>query len=413
MSRGVIHLKISRWLGMGLVVLFLVPWICLLVLITNGRKAVPKQASLSTTEPFSKAKHGPWGEVVYKRIYLEPPEDFIPIQQFSQDQLKWTLKNCSFIQLKKLFAEAELNASQIESILQNSKEDESTKGFILFPQDSFIIDLKPEQRSVLYTALSGFEENFYQYYPTCISTEEFSTPSKLISDETENNVRKLQYHRGNSILFSDFDILRKVVKSDIEFAEVLKKLCRKPTVVMRIRVDENTDINALARYWGRGGREKIIYPIIEGMAQSKGESLISALSLLPPFARVRAYTYPLPSDSQLVAREDCFWTCMNFFNEVPNPKFTDSAQVREALARDYYPVETQPLLGDLVFFIKANGETVHGAVYIADGIVFTKNGPTSVTPWTFMTLSDLIVNYPSSEKLIVRVYRPKNLSDHP
>lgn len=408
-KNGIIHLQVSRWLAIGLVVLFIVPWVSLFFYLLNSPKKISVSSMTSSDAP-PKTGTGPWGDLEYKVIYLEPPEEFIPVQQFSQDQLKWTLKNYTHAKLKELFESANLNADQMKSILENSKEEGSINGFVLFPQDSLIIGLTPEQRAVIYKALSEFEENFYQYYPTCVSTELFSSTSKFIDEKTEEHVRKLQYRRGNAILFSDFDILRKLVPSDEEFINVLEALCRKRTIFMRLRVNPQSDINSLARYWGRGGREKTIYPILEGFSESTEGSLISVLTLLPPFARVRAFTYPLPTDNPVAAREDCFWTCMNFFNEVPDSRFTDPAYVKEVLTRDYFPIETRPLLGDLVFLVKPSGDTVHAAVYIADGIVFTKNGPTSITPWTFMTISDLVVNYPSNQKLQVRTYRHKNIT---
>jgi hypothetical protein len=48
-------------------------------------------------------------------------------------------------------------------------------------------------------------------------------------------------------------------------------------------------------------------------------------------------------------------------------------------------------------------------VYVADDIVFTKNGSSQVMPWMLMDLADVIAFYPSEPPLVVRSFRRKNL----
>ena len=64
--------------------------------------------------------------------------------------------------------------------------------------------------------------------------------------------------------------------------------------------------------------------------------------------------------------------------------------------------------GDRVFFIRDGGEAVHSAVYLADDIVFTKNGTGFEQPWTLMHLKDLLDIYGSTEHVKLIAYRERD-----
>ena len=64
-----------------------------------------------------------------------------------------------------------------------------------------------------------------------------------------------------------------------------------------------------------------------------------------------------------------------------------------ALRTNYYVVEYGYQLGDIVALLDEDGDLFHVAVYLADGLVFTKNGTSPVAPWTIMALSDLTAFY--------------------
>lgn len=53
-------------------------------------------------------------------------------------------------------------------------------------------------------------------------------------------------------------------------------------------------------------------------------------------------------------------------------------------------------------------QAVHAAVYIADDIVFTKNGNNIRQPWILMRLKNLIAAYSVAGQPHILVYRNKN-----
>jgi cell wall-associated NlpC family hydrolase len=85
----------------------------------------------------------------------------------------------------------------------------------------------------------------------------------------------------------------------------------------------------------------------------------------------------------------------------------------ETLNRDYNNILTPTQLGDTIFLATRDGVPVHAAVYIADDIVFTKNGGSLTQPWILMHMQDMLdtyaVKYPRSGPLKIFYYRKKTL----
>ncbi|AOS45391.1 hypothetical protein Verru16b_02472 [Lacunisphaera limnophila] len=131
---------------------------------------------------------------------------------------------------------------------------------------------------------------------------------------------------------------------------------------------------------------------------------IDVVHLLPRFARGLLYTYPSP-DVPLDQSPDCHWTSMNFFNDPPEPRFQDITYLRESLITNYARVEAAPVMGDLLLLTQPDGQVIHSCIYIADDIVFTKNGQSPSVPWTLTTLADLQAFYPAQPALLVRIFR--------
>ncbi|MGZ4988692.1 MAG: hypothetical protein ACXWBP_11640, partial [Limisphaerales bacterium] len=90
--------------------------------------------------------------------------------------------------------------------------------------------------------------------------------------------------------------------------------------------------------------------------------------------------------------------------------FFDKANSRQTLQNDYTLVSDQPTYGDLVTVINGQGDALHIAVYIADDIVFTKNGVNILQPWVLMRMDDMMSYFPSPEPLRIVIFRKKALT---
>src|SRR4029077_5106531 len=100
------------------------------------------------------------------------------------------------------------------------------------------------------------------------------------------------------------------------------------------------------------------------MAKRPGWGSVTVAHLLPPFARMRLYTYPNPDIDPTATRENCFWTAMNFFNESPDPQFLSLENTRRAVGRDYDKTEKLPVYGDLIVLGVASGTPTQMCVYL-------------------------------------------------
>ena len=140
---------------------------------------------------------------------------------------------------------------------------------------------------------------------------------------------------------------------------------------------------------------------------------INVIYLLPEFARDHLYRHPFTTADDKAVKQDCFWSAFNFFSESPDNRFNDMEYVRQVLDRDYYEVQEPSQLGDLVFVTAANKTVIHAAAYVADDLVFTKNGEDFRQPWILMHMTDMMdtyaVKYPTSGTLRPQFFRKKSL----
>jgi uncharacterized protein YfaT (DUF1175 family) len=81
-----------------------------------------------------------------------------------------------------------------------------------------------------------------------------------------------------------------------------------------------------------------------------------------------------------------------FFNNPPDDRYHDSDVWGDALEQNYTKVR-QASFGDLIVFYRPDGVPIHMVVYIADDVVFTKEGSSSWHPWTLMKWDDLMAHY--------------------
>src|SRR6185436_17026471 len=205
-------------------------------------------------------------------------------------------------------------------------------------------------------------------------------------------IKRLTYTNSGYLCFTDLAAIRPAL-SRSEFNELIEALYQVPAYILRLHVMPDSDIEELARYWGKGGREKLIAPLLNSLAKIPGGGTMNVSYFLPEFARLRLYTYPYAWSDSSVSKQDCFFTSMNFFNATANTNFFDRAYTARALESDYVRIEQGPSFGDVVALSNSASEIIHTCVYIADNFVFTKNGVNPEQPWVLMKMPDMLMLY--------------------
>ncbi|MCF7760254.1 MAG: hypothetical protein K9M98_07090 [Cephaloticoccus sp.] len=401
-------LHISRRQTLLLALLLIAPSVLFTLYFTGWLK--PHVRKEIANDTVVHCNPGPWGDLEYIRILTEPPEQQVTANYPLRDFAVWTFKNFDQAQFTALWQKAELSPAQIATI--NHPDNWQVAGnvtLIKVPKD-IVFGLSTQSRNVIYSALSLFQENKDQNEPyrfRAEAEEEWFKDSGL-KPETIEQVKRLLYRRGASVLFSDQGLLMPTINSLEERTKLLKTLARKSTMLVRLRIKPDTDVDALERYWG-GNRNKDISPLLRSLTGQPNGVSLDIVHLLPPFVRSHIYTYPAARDPGSKTYMDCHWTVLNFFNRTPDRRYEDLNEVTVAFRDNYHPVTGRAKYGDIFLFALPNGDIIHSCVYIADNIVFTKNGATPSAPWILMTLQDVIAFYPSEHPLDIQRYRPNIL----
>jgi len=371
----------------------------------------PPRVSGAATGSVVQSVPGPWGQLEEIRINTEPPEDFVA-QHYRYGTAQWVLPIYNREQVVQLFKSARLSDAQQKSLFRDAVENPLAGGWTFRPDKELLLSLTPESRRRLYLALAEFPQNAAQYEPfrwRAESLDEWFANSG-VSDETVNLVKKLLYYRGQAVLFADPELVLATLNQPEDRLRLLKTLSRQSTLLVKLTLRPDSDIDKLVEYWGRGGRSTDIRPLLDSLVKVPEGCSLDIVHLLPRFARQRLYTYPILNQGFVDPKYDCHWSSMNFWNDPPDNRLgEDPRYAREVLERDYDLVGKPYALGDLLFLTNGNRDAIHSAAYIADDIVFTKNGSSIISPWILMRLSRLVSYYENQDDdLQLLVYRRKD-----
>ncbi len=409
-------LHVSRAAIALIAVLTLLPWAVLYFLLGRHDSAPPRPARTTeksaapTPDGAVALAPGPWGDLVYSRVVIEPPDSLIPSTELRvTPRPVWFFGGMTPAELTRWWESVPLRPEERAVLTSPVAWDVGADGVRVRPSPDLVLGLSLEARTRIYSQLSHFAENPSQATPfrfRADSAEEWLRDGGL-SPETLALVKPLVYRRGPSLLFSDIEIVLSRIPSQVERVRLVKTLARRTTLMVQLRIHPDTDVDALESYWGRGQRSRDIGPLLRSLQRRDRVVAIDLIHLLPRAPRQLLYTYPLPDATGQFPFLDCHWTSINFFSLQPEQKSTDHIAVAATIDRDYYLVTGKPTLGDIIMFARPDNSIIHSCIYLADDLVFTKNGGQSVSPWILMTLADVKAFYPSEEPIELQYYRAK------
>lgn len=352
----------------------------------------------------------PWGELVKLDLEVEQPDEYVAFEPVTNRVAQWFFPERTPAQVRELLQSLQLPAAQIEQALAPGAVLAERDQTVLTPAPALVQALRPEVRRTLYTELARTDRNRFMRFPYCFMTNrapEFFARSG-VAPEVVKLVGELTYERNGSFYFSDVEMVLNQIPTREQRELFFKTLSRSAVVMARLRVRPDTDVDKLLGYWAGNNlvRQKDLRPLLESVKRREGGT-VSLMYFLPPFARERLFTSPLPSNPG-DPNMDCHWTAMNFFNREPDFRFSDLTYTAAYVQTNYYPIAQPGSYGDVVFLLDRDGNAIHSAVYIADDIVFTKNGNNYAQPWVLMRLPNLLSLYSITETPRVACYRHKN-----
>lgn len=410
-----IQVVLSRRALIALGIIVGLPWLVVAAIVWKPLPASEEHRSSSDSSMILEGKKGLWGQLHCLKIATEMPNEFAFVVSNDTKPQRWFFKGYSPEKATAFLQAAGLSPDQVASLVKPDALEVTPNGCWISPDNDLVLGMKPETRARIYLELTHYTENKAQrsafiFYPDRLNAR---LESSELSDKSRTLFRDLLYRQGKFLLFADLAHALPRLADDDERRRFIKMVSRKTTLLVKLKVDSSSDIEHLVAYWGIAGRAKDLRPLLASLAGIKGGGLIDVVHLLPPFARARLYTYPMVSANASATVQDCNWTTMNFFNLVPDDRFSDMEYLSKKLQEEYFQISLPEHLGDLVFLTLPSGESVHSAVFIADGIVFTKNGESVSQPWILMKLDDLIelysAPYPPDEPLKPLFYRRKTL----
>lgn len=380
-----------RWLVLALVVLTL-PWfVVAAVFVRSGPAEVSSSAGRIVAGERTPAAAGPWGRLTTTPIVVSPPLEYVAADWGRQQApYRWYFPGTSPETLRAFLSSTGLSPDQIARLESTVEREERIAGLTIRPDLNLLQALDPAVRARLYlrlarSPLNADHGNSFRFFGSSTGAWFGGSP---IAPETRTLIEPLVYRDGDVMHFADSAIVHGRITDRTELQRLAKVLLRQPTVLVRLAVDQSSEISALAEYWGRGGRSTDVRPLLESVAGAGAAGEIDIVHLLPAFARNRLYRYPklTAGDLNKPALANCLWTALNFFAQDPDDRFLDVTAALATLRRDYYIVESNYQLGDVIALLDAEGDLFHVVVYLADDLVFTKNGTSPVSPWTIMPL---------------------------
>ena len=382
-----------------------------------GSKRQPDAAELPAGA--IRAKPGPWGDLYSIPFSIAAPDQLLPVRTTEASGTHWLFKKFTRESLAQFLQNANVPANLLNSLLDPARLRILPDGIDMTPASETLLVLPPDARKAIYQCLLRVPENNPKFFFLNKATLQERFADTGLSRDTIALVKKFSIEEGNYLVLSSLPSLLGQLPDYNEKVRLMKAITMQKTMLLRLRLTPGSDINAISRYWGRGCYATDVHTILDSISKIQGGGeWVNILMVLPPVPSGNLYDYPIipeiSPDGQPVIR-DCHWTSLNFFRDVPDPKLGSSSSdnIRQEYEKNYYPITGDPIYGDLVLFETPDGSYIHSAVYLADNIVYTKNGIDNLMPWMLSTVNDLLEMYsfmvPPDQKLKVVYIRNKNL----
>ena len=133
-----------------------------------------------------------------------------------------------------------------------------------------MLGLSPQDRAALYTALESFPGNTDQgwRFVSAATRSTSGSATAAVSRETRELVEPLIYRHGTLMFFADLRSIEPLLPSPAERTALVEALSCEATFLVRLEVANDDDVDELVEYWGRGGREAVVRPILEAAQNS-------------------------------------------------------------------------------------------------------------------------------------------------
>lgn len=358
----------------------------------DRRPAGVRAADRRSETPRPPSGAGMWpGELERVRIELSPPSDFIRPESCLTDIEPWVLPGYRREDVAQLMRD-NLMPLDLQRMLLAATECTAGEGCVVRPPADGVLALEPLTRRALYRLLGDLPGNETKRMPFRFRTSEWSAFAGQdgLSPSTLDLIRRLTATEGDWVLFWDSGALCQRM-NDEDKVKFIRIATRAESYLVKLVLRSDTDTEPIVRYWTGRPRQKSLQTLLES-ARPAGEGVtrLDIVHLLSPFLRALAYIYPSPGDPDY----DCHWTTFNFFEDPPDDRFLEPRAVQEEFSRRFVPIRRESArYGDVVALMDETGVINHTAIFLAEDLVFSKNGNSLYSPWVVTTTDFLLRLY--------------------
>ena len=371
----------------------MISWRLLLSLILSGTLGLSAGENPTATRTRPNPTTASPGVLEIQSIYLHAPASTFVVEDNADQSPLWKFVGGTAESVAVLLTEAEVPPALREGLLATAVAWRAGGGITLVPSPEQILALTPKSRQHLYEKLAQWPVNRYYATPLIIpaaDVDDWLNHTQL-SPEQRERMRQLFWWRGECHAFSDLSLMLKTAANAREMKACLRAMTQTRALMIRLRVPSRDQVKAVARYWSAGPNPTDVAGFLYSAVDSGLES-VDLIHLLPPLCRRWLNTYPTLASEMAGRFPDCAWTALNFFSIAPEPYYLDANTSNLELRENYEPIDAASRFGDLVCFATETG-IIHTCVFIADGIVLTKNGTGLAQPWQLVPMADVDARY--------------------
>lgn len=374
----------------------------------------PRKAAAPNPAVRAAPARGAWGKVDQYPFFLEAPAHLLDRMPMPNPKIRWFVNAAEAGQVLERMAKAGLPQDIIQAINQPSNRAIIGDQMVFFPPPVSVLKLDPEVRAAVYRELRRYPANVDIVGPLVVANgnvQEWFHGCGLRPELIEL-IDRMSYRRGDALVFSDLSAVMGLVNGNAEGRQLMSVFTRTRTLILKLNLEDETRLNEVRGFWnfGPANQSRNVLPLLQSLSETQARDKIDVAHLLPPLPRKLLYSYPELSMVVDGEMPDCHWTSLNFFNSTPEPTYLDGRLAAAALLDNYQPVKAPYKYGDLLVFVdNVVGNAFHSCVYIADDVVFTKNGRNLLSPWVLQTLDHARQTYLYEGNGRIQGYRAKSL----
>lgn len=359
---------------------------------------------------------GPWGRLWYYEVLLAPSGNILEQLPRPNPTPVWTFSGIDRTALLAAVAACPMPSAtrgELTALFTGAACDPEGS-LTVRPSFELVLAVPPEFRTAVFPHLVGGLglTDYVQHipFPAGFTIEKWFEAGSL-PESVRQAILRLVYPSGDRVMISDFGALYRLLDSRQEQLSALRAALREPALVVLLERPRPEEVAALAEYWRHTGRTKSTSRLLKAFAATDDDArFLDIVHLLSPIERELLNSYHVPSAD--TPTPSCFWTAFNFGADQPDPRFLvppgftgdHEALAGRELAKHYDPIVAPTRLGDLIAYRRrGRDEVIHACVFIAEGVVLTKNGYNFSKPWCLSRTAEVDALYLGNSD-IERIY---------